>query len=198
MSTKPTDELLDHEYDGIREFDNPIPAWWTWMWVGSMVFSLVYFVHYHVAETGQSVIATYEQEVEYYARIEADRRKTALANLNEDVLRDYMKEASLVAAGQKKFAEVCAACHGQAGEGLVGPNLTDHFWLHADGSLMSIRAVIANGVPEKGMPGWEKMMSQEELAQVVAYVGTLRETNVEGKEPQGKEIKLEFADASPQ
>lgn len=197
MSTKPTDELLDHEYDGIREFDNPIPSWWTWMWVGSMVFSLFYFVHFHVAETGQSVLAAYEEEVKYYAQIEADRKAEALANLNEDVLKGYMSDQAMVSAGETKFAEACAACHGQAGEGLVGPNLTDEYWLHTDGSLMSIRAVIANGVPEKGMPAWEKMMSEEELAQLVAFLGTLRGRNVEGKEPEGEKVEVELANNVP-
>lgn len=196
MSTKPTDELLDHEYDGIREFDNPIPAWWTWLWIGSMVFSLIYFVHYHVAETGQSVVASYEDEMERYAVIEAERRAEALANISEEVLTGYMKDAAMVSAGQAKFDEVCAACHGQKGEGLVGPNLTDEYWLHTDGSLMSIRSVIASGVLEKGMPAWEKMMSAEELAQLVAYVGTLRGTNVEGKEPEGEKVEIELATAT--
>ena len=168
MSTKPTDELLDHEYDGIREFDNPIPAWWTWLWVGSIVFSAVYFVHYHVTGTGTSVLAAYEAEMEAYDAIERERRLAALANLNEDVLIAELGNDASLAAGGTKFAEICASCHGAKGEGLVGPNLTDEFWLHSDGSLMSIRKVIANGVPEKGMPAWEKMLSSEEMVQLVA------------------------------
>ncbi|MEL6189370.1 MAG: cbb3-type cytochrome c oxidase N-terminal domain-containing protein [Myxococcota bacterium] len=193
MSTKPTDELLDHEYDGIREFDNPIPAWWTWMWIASIVFSAVYFVHYHVTETGTGVFAAYEAEMEDYRAVEAERRLLALKNVNEDFLTTVMKDEAAVKAGAEKFATLCASCHGKAGEGLVGPNLTDDFWLHTDGSLMSIRKVVADGVPEKGMPAWEKMMSGEELASVVAFLGTLRGTNVPGKEPQGENVKKELA-----
>lgn len=189
MSTKPTDELLDHEYDGIREFDNPIPAWWTWLWIGTIVFSALYFVHYHVTSTGQSILAAYEEEEAHYAKVEAERKKELLANLNEDVLIGYMKDPEMVKAGSEKYAEVCMACHADKGQGLVGPNLTDDYWLHADGSLMSIRSVVATGVLEKGMPAWEKMMSPEELAQVVAFVGTLRGTHVEGKEPQGEKVE---------
>lgn len=193
MSTKPTDKLLDHEYDGIREFDNPIPAWWTWLWIGSIVFSAVYFVHYHVAGTGEGIFAAYEVEMEEVRAIEAEQRKAMLANLSEDTLLMLMKDETALAAGKKKYEEVCLACHAAQGQGLVGPNLTDAYWIHADGSLMSIREIVANGVAEKGMPAWEKMMSSELLTQVVAYVGTFRGTNVEGKEPQGKEVAGEYA-----
>lgn len=194
MSTKPTDELLDHEYDGIREFDNPIPAWWTWMWIGSMVFSLAYFVHYHVAGTGTSVMAAYETEMEEFRANETERKLAALANLNEDVLVNVMKDEAAVSAGGEKFAALCASCHGKSGEGLVGPNLTDDYWLHADATLMAIRKVVAEGVPEKGMPAWEKMLTPEEMVNVVAFVGTLRGKNVEGKEPQGEKVDLTFAE----
>jgi cytochrome c oxidase cbb3-type subunit 3 len=193
MSTKPTDELLDHEYDGIREFDNPIPAWWTWMWIGSIVFSVAYFFHYHVIETGTSVVAAYEKDMREFRAEEAERRLAALANLNEDVLIAEMNDPEAVKAGAAKFAEVCASCHGEKGEGLVGPNLTDDFWLHTDGTLMSIRQVVVAGVPAKGMPAWEKMLSPEEMVQVVAFLGTLRGTNVEGKEPQGEKVEIELA-----
>ncbi len=193
MSTKPTDELLDHEYDGIREFDNPIPAWWTWMWIGSIVFSAVYFVHYHVAQTGTGVFAAYEQDMDSWRVIEAEQRKVLLANVSEDSLRIYMRDQEAVSAGEEKFAQLCASCHGQKGEGLVGPNLTDRFWIHGDGSLMAIRQVVAEGVAEQGMPAWEKMVTPEELAQLVGYLGTIRNTNVPGKAPQGEKVEGEFA-----
>lgn len=196
MSTKPTDELLDHEYDGIREFDNPIPAWWTWLWIGSIVFSAIYFVHYHLAETGTGVIAAYEAEMEAFREVEQERKLAALAHLNEETLVAAMKDTEQVAIGEAKFAQVCASCHGAKGEGLVGPNLTDAFWLHSDGTLMSIRSVVANGIAEKGMPAWEKILSQEEMVAVVAYVGTLRGTNVEGKAPEGEEVEIEVAEVA--
>lgn len=197
MSTKPTDELLDHEYDGIREFDNPIPAWWTWLWIGSIVFSAVYFVHYHVANTGTGIFAAYEMEMDKYRAIEAEQRLAAIANLDEDKLVAAMKDDAMVGAGGAKYAQLCASCHGDKGQGLVGPNLTDAYWLHSDGSLMSIRKVISEGVPEKGMPAWEKMITSEEMVQLVAFVGTLRGKNVEGKEPQGEKVEPKLATNIP-
>lgn len=188
MSTKPTDELLDHEYDGIREFDNPIPAWWTWMWIGSMVFSFFYFMHFTVLGTGQSVEESYKEEMVAFNAMKAEMKAKALANLSDEVIAGYMKDAEAMKRGSEKFAQVCAACHGQKAEGLVGPNLTDPYWLHTDGTLMSIRQVIAVGVLEKGMPAWEAMMTPEELVELTAFIGTLRNTNVPGKEPQGDKV----------
>lgn len=189
MSNKPTDQLLDHEYDGIREYDNPIPAWWTWMWISTMIFSAVYFVHYHVTGTGESVLAAYEREVNAQLAKESEHRKDNLGVLSETMLSGMMRDEAMVTAGATKYAAICAACHGVKGEGTVGPNLTDVYWLHADGTLLNIREIVAQGVPEKGMPAWEKLMSPEELNQVVVYVGTLLGTNAEGKLPQGEEHK---------
>jgi len=188
MSTKPTDELLDHSYDGIREFDNPIPAWWNWIFIGSIAFSLVYYVHYHVAGTGKSVYAAYEADMEQHRAKLAEQAQQVAASMSEEKLLAVMHEPAMVEAGKTKYDATCAACHGPKGEGLVGPNLTDPFWIHADGTLMSIREVVAQGVTEKGMPAWEKILSAEEMMQVVAYLGTMRDTNVEGKAPEGDRV----------
>ena len=190
MSTKPTDELLDHEYDGIREFDNPIPAWWTWLWVATIIFSAIYFLHYHVVGTGLSIVESYEAEMEASRAVEAERKLALLKNISEENLTEMMRDPKVVEAGAAKYAEICFACHGARGEGTVGPNLTDSYWLHADGTLMTIRKVIAEGVPEKGMPAWEKIVTPEELSQLVAFVGTIRGTQIDGKPPQGKKIEL--------
>jgi cytochrome c oxidase cbb3-type subunit 3 len=188
MSTKPTDELLDHNYDGIREFDNPIPAWWNWIFIGSIVFSMVYYIHYHVAGTGQGVYAAYEADMEQHRAMLAEQAEKVAESMSEEKLLAVMHEPEMVEAGKVKYDATCAACHGAKGEGLVGPNLTDPFWIHADGTLMSIREVVAQGVTEKGMPAWEKILTPEEMMQVVAYIGTMRGTNVEGKGPEGEAI----------
>ncbi|MEM1022926.1 MAG: cbb3-type cytochrome c oxidase N-terminal domain-containing protein [Myxococcota bacterium] len=194
MSSKKHDELLDHEYDGIREFDNPIPMWWWGIWWGTMAFSVVYFSWYHVMG-GTGVVASYEAEMEDWRKIQTERALAAAKDVSEDKLLANMKVDVEVAKGETKFQEVCAACHGSKGEGLVGPNLTDSHWLHADGSLMSIRQVIVDGVPEKGMPPWGKILTPDEMIDVVSFIGTLRWTHVEGKEPQGEEIQRPNAKA---
>jgi len=62
-STQPEARILDHEYDGIREYDNPLPRWWVWMWAGSFFFSVGYFFHYHVSHNGTSVADGYLQDM---------------------------------------------------------------------------------------------------------------------------------------
>lgn len=181
---KEQDELLNHEYDGIREYDNPTPAWWNWIFFGSFVFAVGYFIHFHMGH-GVSIEQAYAMEMEV---IEAQRAEEALAaakNVSEDKLAELMADATAVESGHGEFAAKCAACHGKQGEGLIGPNLTDAFWLHGDGSLMAIRDVVYNGVVEKGMVAWGKSMPPDQLNQVVAYVGTLRGKNIPGKAPQG-------------
>ncbi|MGF1511672.1 MAG: cbb3-type cytochrome c oxidase N-terminal domain-containing protein [Myxococcota bacterium] len=189
MAKKVTDELLDHEYDGIREFDNPIPAWWNWLFVGSIVFSVGYYGYYHIYGAA-GIFEKYEVEMAEFRKLQEQRERTMLANLSEDTLIAAMRSADQVRAGQQNFETYCAPCHGQQGEGSVGPNLTDAYWLHADGSLLAIRKVISEGVLEKGMPAWGKQFSPEEMIQLSAYVGTLRGTNREGKPPEGEKVEL--------
>lgn len=183
---KVEDRLKDHEYDGITEYDNPTPGWWNLLFIASFVFSVLYFVHYQLGH-GASVADEYTADVEEAKAIAAERAlASASKEVTEETLGALASSPDQVAKGKAKFLVVCAACHGQRGEGLVGPNLTDGQWLHGDGSLMAIRKVVREGVIAKGMAAWESQMPPEELLQVVAYVGTLRGTNVPGKPPEGE------------
>src|SRR5690606_1318027 len=86
-------------------------------------------------------------------------------------------------------------CHGKKAEGLIGPNLTDDYWLNGDGSLLSIYRVINEGVPAKGMPAWNRQLLPVEVSKLAAFVGTLRGTNVSG--PKGQEGVLVSIPAAP-
>lgn len=193
MTAKETDQLFDHEYDGIREYDNPTPAWWNWLFIGTVVFSVIYTVHYHVTGTGASVAEEYAAEMQRVTAIREKEARARAKSLNEGVIAAIMADPAKVAEGKAKYEAVCVACHGMKGEGLVGPNLTDDYWIHGRGSLMDIRKVVAEGVVEKGMVAWENQMPPELLIKVVAYVGTLRGTQVPGKAPQGEKL-----DAAPE
>ncbi|MEL7370338.1 MAG: cbb3-type cytochrome c oxidase N-terminal domain-containing protein [Myxococcota bacterium] len=181
------DELLNHEYDGIREFDNPTPAWWNWLFFLSFVFSILYFFHFHLGH-GQGVVASYETEMKTFRAAQEQRALAEAKLISEEKIATRMADTQNVSAGATKYAEYCANCHNKAGEGLIGPNLTDNFWLHGDGTLMAIRKVVVEGVAAKGMPGWGKVLSTEDLLNVVAYVGSIRGTNVRGKAPQGQRM----------
>ena len=176
-------EVLDHEYDGIREYDNPMPRWWVNIFWATFVFSIGYFIHYELAEKGASV------EVAYAEDLRAAREVAAKQALGERVteagLAKLVANASLVEDAKVLFGERCAPCHAERGEGRIGPNLTDNAWLHGSGKLMDIYAVVSDGVPAKGMPAWNRQLTPIELTKVVAYVGSLRGSNVPGKAAEG-------------
>ena len=176
-------EVLDHEYDGIQEYDNPMPRWWVNIFWATFVFSIGYFIHYELAGKGASVEVAYAEDLRAAREVAA---KQALGEgVTEEGLAKLVANASIVADAKVLFAERCAACHAERGEGRIGPNLTDSAWLHGSGKLMDIYAVVSEGVPAKGMPAWNRQLTPIELSKVVAYVGSLRGSNVPGKPAEG-------------
>lgn len=177
------DQLLGHVYDGIEEYDNPMPRWWVWMFVGSFWFSCAYLFHYWIGN-GKSVNELFEEEM---ALVHEEAAKQALEQaVSEEVLQQFLADAASLAGGAEVYALRCSPCHAEKGEGSIGPNLTDDYWLHGKGELMDIYQVVAQGVLEKGMPAWDRQLTPAELRQVVAYVGSIRNTHVEGKAPEGE------------
>jgi len=184
----PLDEevLMDHEYDGIQEYDNPMPRWWKLIFLGTFVFSLGYLFWFEVSGHGLSVLASYEAEVQAFNKIEAARAMKEKPS--EEALEKLMADKELMASAGALYKQHCVQCHAEKGEGNIGPNLTDDHWIHGKGKLMDVYEVVQSGVPVKGMPPWGKQLKPNELRQVVAFVGTLRGTNVPGKEPQGEPV----------
>jgi cytochrome c oxidase cbb3-type subunit 3 len=182
---KPSAALLDHAYDGIREYDNPLPKWWVMIFWASIVFSIGYAVHYHASPRGTSVAAAYEDEMRV-AREE--RAKQSLAEApSEAVLTKLMADSALMQDASVTFGQRCGPCHGPNGQGLIGPNLTDPQWIHGKGRLMDIYEVVSKGVPNKGMPAWDLQLKPIEVRKIVGFVGTLRGKNLPGKAPEGHE-----------
>jgi cytochrome c oxidase cbb3-type subunit III len=176
-------QVLDHEYDGIKEYDNPLPRWWVLAFWASFWFSLGYFLYYHVFDKGESVAASYQREL-VTAR-EQRLAQAAKEKVSEDGLAKLAADQGLVADAKLLFSERCAVCHGSDGQGLIGPNLSDGHWLHGRGELLQIYAVISEGVPAKGMPSWQAQLSPVQLRKLTAYVGSLRGKNLPGKAPEG-------------
>jgi cytochrome c oxidase cbb3-type subunit 3 len=176
--------LTDHEYDGIKELDNNLPPWWLYGFYLTIVFSLIYMLHYHVLGTGPS------SEQEYQAELVAaeEARQVYLAEtgavIDENtVVRVFDEE--LLSKAQVSFVEKCAPCHTASGGGSVGPNLTDEYWIHG-GGVNNIFKVIKYGVPEKGMIPWQGILTPEEMQNLASYIMSLQGSNPEGGlPPQG-------------
>jgi cytochrome c oxidase cbb3-type subunit 3 len=179
--------LLEHEYDGIREYDNPLPRWWVMAFWASFFFSIGYTVHYHLTGHGKSVAQLYEEDLRI-AR--AERAKQSLAEApSEAALGKLMADAELMQDAKVVFGQRCAVCHAAEGQGLIGPNLTDDHFIHGNNGLMDIYAVVSRGVPEKGMPAWDLQLQPIEVRKLSAYVGTLRGKHLSGKAPEGHPIE---------
>ncbi|MDH5490729.1 MAG: c-type cytochrome [Myxococcales bacterium] len=171
-----------HVYDGIEEADNELPMWWLWIFYGAIVFALGYWFYYEAFGAGPSLAETYAAELEAQA--------ASAPELTEETLAAMAADPQAVAAGAEVFQTSCIACHGAQGEGVIGPNLTDTFFIHGS-DPMQIAGVIREGVPAQGMPGWAQVLGADAVGKVTAYVISLRGTNVEGKAPQGTEVELE-------
>jgi cytochrome c oxidase cbb3-type subunit 3 len=188
------DRLLKHDYDGIEEYDNPLPGWWSWIFVATIVFSFGYWLYYQVGP-GPTVIAEYDRDVSKHA---AQLAKVAPApTADENALRALTKDARAMATAQETFVARCSPCHGPQGQGLIGPNLTDDYWLHG-GTLVQIRHTISEGVLDKGMVPWKDQLKPDEISAMAAYVATLHGSNPPNpKPPQGVNDKGEAAPAAP-
>ncbi|MBT8484100.1 MAG: cytochrome C oxidase Cbb3 [Phycisphaerales bacterium] len=177
----PDDRLLDHEYDGIREFDNPLPGWWVWIFVGSILICFPYVMWYHLGE-GSSVHDAYEAELAAYA----EQLMATYGELTADdaTIRSYMDDDIAMSGMARLFRSKCAQCHMADGSGNIGPNLTDDAWLHVT-ELADIAQVVRAGVPDKGMTAWEGRLSETQIVLVSAYVAQLSRNPIGGKPPQG-------------
>lgn len=174
----------DHEYDGITELDNNLPPWWKWGFYLSIVFAAVYLLHYHVFKTGDLQISAYEKsKIEAEAKI-AQYLKDQALNVDENTAT-YLSEASDLAVGKNLFMESCKVCHGAAGEGLVGPNLTDDYWIYG-GDIKDIFKTIKYGA-KNGMKSWKDELNPVQMQQVASFIKSLKGTNPpNAKHPQGE------------
>lgn len=182
--------VLDHEYDGIEELDNPLPGWWLATFYITIVFAAGYFTWHNIVGGANLHEKAYRAErAQIEAKI-AEREKAQQAAIDPVAFAKEHSDPGLVAPGGKVFEGKCSSCHGPQGGGLIGPNLTDNFWIHGDGSALEVHKVVAKGVNDKGMPPWEALLSKEELKQVVAYVLSLKGSKpANPKAPQGQEVK---------
>ena len=177
---------MDHAYDGIEEYDNPLPGWWKWLFIISIVFSPFYWVSYHNGTSGRSVEDKYNVALAENTRLQFE--EIGDLQLDEATLVRFMAKDNWVKVGESVFRANCVSCHGREGEGKVGPNLTDEFYKTVT-QLADIAKVVSNGAGNGAMPKWSNRLHINEVVLVSAYVANLRGTNVEGgRASEGREI----------
>ena len=188
------DRLLDHDYDGIREYDNPLPRWWLLIFWVSIAWSVVYAVNL-IPGVGSGPGRARQYESEMAAAREKYGDPAALAAAVDDsTVEAAAADAVQLAAGRETFMATCAVCHREDAGGNIGPNLTDEFWIHG-GRPAQIHSTIALGVPDKGMPAWNAVLKPDQVLAVSAYVRSVRGTHPKDpKEPQGQEKESEHKD----
>ncbi len=175
-----------HEFDGIKELDNPLPPWLKYIFYVTIVLSVCYLILVFVFED-DSII----QKKEYRKEMIAARAKTEIAASEETTKAAAaapMTQEQILAAGKSIFDKTCVVCHGKYGEGLVGPNFTDEYWIHG-GKPEDLKKTIVEGVIEKGMISYKSQYNNKQIDQVIAYILSLQGTNPPNqKAPQGEKF----------
>lgn len=199
LSLRPIEEEkdleIDHEYDGIKELDNPVPAWFNALFYSTITFGVVYLLVYHVFGWGPNQDQEYQREMALAER-EKQEFLAQSANLIDESTIEIDDTGTLAASGKGIFMANCAVCHGNAGEGGIGPNLTDEYWLHGS-DIKDIFAVVKYGVPAKGMVPWEQTLTPGQIAEVSNYIVTLTGTNPPNpKAPEGEKVTPKAAEES--
>jgi mono/diheme cytochrome c family protein len=279
------DVLMDHDYDGIRELDNDLPPWWLWLFYITILWSVVYMIHYHVIDTGDSSQVEYLKEInpewekgtsqagfsmEYRSPLYTSsdeltplrRVQIALAQEKEaaillaekkamgevgvalsdigfneiimaamsaatpedleklqtsfpeiwdayqkgggeegtpvettvaeepELVLEALTDAASLASGESIYITNCLTCHGKFGEGGIGPNFTDDYFIHGH-TIGNMVTTINNGVPAKGMISWRAILKERQILEVSSYIQTLVGTNPpNAKAPQGEKVDL--------
>lgn len=185
---KENEIMLDHEYDGIKELDNKIPPWFTYLFYITIIFAVYYMLDYHVFETSK---LQHDEYVEQMAIAERDIALYIEKVRLEEAAKGIILEIKLLTdepalnSGKIIYEKNCATCHGTEGGGIVGPNLTDDYWIHG-GGIQNIYDVIKKGVPAKGMISWELVLNHKDILETASYVFSLHGTSpLNAKSPEG-------------
>ena len=176
--------LLDHNYDGIQELDNQLPRWWVWLFYITIIFSAIYLVYYHVAKAGDLQAAEYDKEMKAGAAL----KNAAMTKFEAGIpAMTPATDAVVLDSGHQVFTKFCAPCHRVDGGGLVGPNLTDDYWIHGSNYVDTVK-VIWDGVPAKGMITWKTVLKPDQIQSVASYLYTLRGAKLlsHGKPPENQ------------
>lgn len=185
--TEADDQLTGHSYDGIEEFDNPLPGWWKWLFVATILFAGPYWLYFHAGNPNRTPSARYAAAAARNARLQFG----TIGELAGDAptLVKYMHDKNWIRVGEGVFKANCISCHAVNGGGLVGPNLTDNAYKNIR-SIEDLYTVVNNGAAAGAMPAWKNRLEQNERVLVAAYVASLRgaDPGPNAKAPEGQPI----------
>ncbi|MCA8988344.1 MAG: c-type cytochrome [Planctomycetaceae bacterium] len=174
------DQMTDHNYDGIQEYDNPMPGWWKMIFLGTIVYSVLYMYYYHNGKVTRSIHSDYQAAVAANLRLQF----AEIGELTPDAktIMQYVDDPKWSVVGKSVFSTHCVSCHGANGEGKVGPNLTDDLWKNVK-NVDDIAKVILEGANNNAMPAWRTRLHINEAVLVSSYVASLRGSNPAGAKP---------------
>ncbi|MBL8878956.1 MAG: c-type cytochrome [Phycisphaerales bacterium] len=180
MSQSAEPMLLDHNYDGIQEYDNPTPGWWWMLFHATVVFSIVYFLFFQFSPDSWTLKDAYN------ASVVVDLRKqfAEIGELKADeaTIVKYSTDKKWLEVGRNTFATNCVSCHGRDGEGVVGPNMTDDAYKNVK-TITDIATVITNGAANGAMPAWKNRLHPNEVVLTASYIASLRGKNLPSARP---------------
>jgi cytochrome c oxidase cbb3-type subunit III len=199
-----------HEWDGIRELDNPMPRWWVWTFYATIVWAIAYAIAYPawpllssatIGVLGYSSRADVKNELAAAEAAKADYSAAISTKSVEDILADEKLRVFATAAGAAAFKVNCVQCHGSGAEGSKGfPNLNDDDWLWG-GDIAQVQQTIAHGVRFSTdrdtriseMPAFKDVLEPEQIASVASFAASLSGIETDhARTAAGKQI---FADS---
>ncbi len=183
-------QLSDHCYDGIQEYDNPTPLWWDLLFVGSILFAPLYALWFHAPNMSRTHAASYDVSL-------AENMKLQFGEIgelspDEQTILKYIDDDKWLAVGAATFTTNCKPCHGANGEGISGPNLTDDAYIHVK-KIEDIAKVVNEGANKGAMPAWGNRLHPNELVLVSSYVASMRGKNL----PSAYQVKVKETTIAP-
>ncbi len=205
-------ETTGHSWDGIEEYNNPLPRWWLWTTYACIIWGIGYAIAYPAiplpggatpgllgyssrGEVAADIAAVNEQNAPLVARI----NDLELADISSDELVGGNANGFAYNGGKAVFQTFCAQCHGSGAGGAVGyPRLIDDDWLWG-GSIEDIHTTISHGIRYEAdldtrasqMPAFGEFLSKEEIQGLVQYVSSLSDINGAEATPEGETLFLD-------
>ncbi len=185
------DKIIEgYEYDGITEYDNPCPNWLMYIFYFTALLA-IFFVGYHFGSSSKDeLLEAYAIKLKEAQTQTETSTSTQMPEVNESELLALLQDPAALTEGEEIFDDQCALCHGNSGEGMIGPNLIDNYWLHGKGKISDIVVSISSGIPDKGMAAWADRISEKQILHIAAYIISIQGATVENaKEPDGELVE---------